>query len=129
MSIQIYKPNEDLKSYEIVFDQSVTVFHPYDKDYMDFLQIIYVKERNAKKYVKCLEIMRLILTNYYQHLPRYHLNIGLSEMLAGKFCIALNLLDEAKLCIRKAEKILRTTFGHDHPIVQNISHKFSKLLE
>ena len=126
MRKMLTQPREDLKPYEFVFNEALNVIHVFDKDFMEFLQVVYVKERNAKHFAKCLEIMNLMLENYYQNHPKYHLNIGLSEMLAAKFCVCLNLMDETKVRIKKARSILQVTFGENHPIIKNLELKFAK---
>ena len=111
-----WKPGGD--NYENLFKEAVLIFHPYDKDFMDFLQNYYKLQRTIKNnYSKCYQIMNLILKNYRKNLPKNHLNIGLSEMITSKYCIRLNKLDEAEIHIKNAEEIFLVTHGKGHSII------------
>ena len=120
-----WKPDgDDIKDYENLFKEAVLIFHPYDKDFMDFLQNYYKLQRTVRNnYSKCHQIMNLILKNYRKNLPKNHLNIGLSEVITSKYCIRLNMLDEAEFHIKNAEEIFLVTHGSDHSIITSDCQK------
>ena len=116
-----WKPGGD--NYENLFKEAVLIFHPYDKDFMDFLQNYYKLQRTVRNYSECHQIMNLILKNYRKNLPENHLNIGLSEMIAAKYCIRLNMLDDAEFHIKNAEGVFLVTHGSGHSIITSDCQK------
>ena len=67
----------------------------------------------------CLEILRLMLINLRQNLPRYDSTIGLTKICAAEICTTLKIFKEAKTWISEAEDILSVNLGRDHPLIKN----------
>ena len=61
--------------------------------------------------------LNIMLTNYYQHLPYYDLNIGGKEIEMANLCNILGCLDEAEDHIEKAKDILQVRLGKNHPLI------------
>jgi len=108
---------DELETYENLFAEAVTIFHPNDKDYLDLLEVLYEKRLAVKNYPGCLEVCRLILAHYDTHYPERDVNKGITEMKAAKISAYLNQLEEAELHICKAKTNLATTHGDVHPLV------------
>ena len=73
------------------------IVHPYDSDYADFLKVLFDLRHSKKDIQGCCEILRLILKNQYQNLPKYYSQIGITEMVAAKNCNSVNFLEEGEL--------------------------------
>ena len=41
---------DELETYENLFAEAVTIFHPNDKDYLDLLEVLYEKRLAVKNY-------------------------------------------------------------------------------
>jgi len=107
----------DETHYENLYKICANIIHPYDSDYADFLKDLFDIRFQRKNIQGCVEILRLILRNQYQNLPRYYSQIGITEMVAAKNCTIINLLDEAESHSKNSEEIFRIAFGPDHPLV------------
>ena len=112
-----YDFSTKIETYRKLYDEALEIIHPYDKDFMEFLNIYYEKEKNVANHEKCLEILKLILINVYHNYPKYDSNIGSKETWVAGTCLKLNKLDEAEEHIDKAETILRISYGDDHPLI------------
>ena len=86
----------DETHYENLYKICANIIHPYDSDYADFLKDLFDLRFQRKNIQGCVEILRLILRNQYQNLPRYYSQIGITEMVAAKNCTIINLLDEGE---------------------------------
>ena len=86
----------DETHYENLYKICANIIHPYDSDYADFLKGLFDIRFQKKNIQGCVEILRLILRNQYQNLPRYYSQIGITEMVAAKNCNIINLLDEGE---------------------------------
>ena len=86
----------DETHYENLYKICAKIIHPYDSDYADFLKGLFDLRFQRKNIQGCVEILRLILRNQYQNLPRYYSQIGITEMVAAKNCAIINLLDEGE---------------------------------
>ena len=86
----------DETHYENLYKICANIIHPYDSDYADFLKGLFDLRFQRKNIQGCVEILRLILRNQYQNLPRYYSQIGITEMVAAKNCTIINLLDEGE---------------------------------
>ena len=61
--------------------------------------------------------LNIMLTNYYQHLPYYDLNIGGKEIEMANLCNILGCIGEAEDHIDKAKEILQVRLGKNHPLI------------
>ena len=63
----ISKPasEKSVLTYENLYNKAVTLFHPYDKDFMKFLNNYQSKLCQAGHYPRCLDVTRLMLINRY----------------------------------------------------------------
>ena len=106
--------SQDEKVYEKLFRQTVDLFHPYDSDFLELLHIYYTKKEDVD--FKSLDIMRLILLNYHQNLPKNDLKTGVNEMEFANLCHILGFHRKAKEHIEKARNILKIRLGVDHSL-------------
>ena len=79
-------PEDEKETYENLYYQAVEVFHPYDKDFVDLLKAYYIRQIRDDNTKRCLEIGKMLLINYYKHLPAYNKLTGLTEMTVAKIC-------------------------------------------
>ena len=105
---------QDEKVYEKLFCQTVDLFHPYDSDFLELLHIYYTKKETVD--FKSLDIMRLILLNYHQNLPKNDLKTGVNEMEFANLCHILGFQRKAEEHIEKARNILKIRLGVDHSL-------------
>ena len=89
-----------------VLDQAVEVFHPYDEDFVTFLDSVWQKFYNAQKYSRTYTILKLIMSNYEHNMPKYYFEIGRKYYEFADVCYKLNLFQESRLNLEKAEEIL-----------------------
>ena len=101
------------------YEKTVRIYHPYDKDFLDLLKLFNVRLKEVGHTATCLEILRLMLINLRQNLPRYDSTIGLTKICAAEICTNLQLYKEAKTWISEAEDILSVNLGTDHPLITN----------
>ena len=93
----ISRPREiQVLTFENFYNKAIVIFHPYDKDFMKFLNSYQSKLCHAGHYPRCLDVTKLMLINRYQNLPPYEWNIGIEELNAAKFC---SILGKFVLCI------------------------------
>ena len=85
---------------------AVKVFHPYDEDFVNFLDSVWQKFYNAEKYPTTYTILKLILKNYEHNMPKYYFEIGRKYYELADVCYKLNLHEESRINIEKAEEIL-----------------------
>ena len=105
---------QDEKVYEKLFCQTVDLFHPYDSNFLELLHIYYTKKETVD--FKSLDIMRLILLNYHQNLPKNDLKTGVNEMEFANLCHILGFQRKAEEHIEKARNILEIRLGVDHSL-------------
>ena len=103
--------------FDELFNKAITIFHPFDVKFMDFLDFYAPNEYQSKNYSRCLEISKMKLAHLYQHVPEFEMHIGSEEILAADLCCRLSFLDESEEHIEKAKNILSVVFGEDHPIL------------
>ena len=108
-------PGELFENYE----KAVRIYHPYDTDFIELLKLFNVRLKEVGHTATCLEILRLMLINLRQNLPRYDSTIGLTKICAAEICTNLQLFKEAKTWISEAEDILSVNLGRDHPLIKN----------
>ena len=106
-------PGELFENYE----KAVRIYHPYDTDFIELLKLFNVRLKEVGYTATCLEILRLMLINLCQNLPRYDSTIGLTKICAAEICTNLRLFKEAKTWIGEAEDILSVNLGRDHPLI------------
>ena len=83
--------------FENLYKICANIVHPYDSDYVEFLNVLFNKRLSKRNLQGCCEILRLILKNQYQNLPKYYSQIGITEMVAAKNCNTVNLLEEGEM--------------------------------
>ena len=91
---------------EKILNQAVKVFHPYDEDFVNFLDSVWQKFYNAEKYSTTYTILKLIMKNYEHNMPKYYFEIGRKYYELADVCYKLNLHEESRINIEKAEEIL-----------------------
>lgn len=93
------------------------IFHAYDKNYLDLLEILY-EQRVAQENIEAsLEICLQLLQHYRRNYPEYDVNIGLMELKAAKLCAFLNKLTQAHQHLLRAKDCLEVTHGETHPLL------------
>ena len=116
LKIELFEENDDGKKVyendESMFEQAMEIFHPYDEDFIQLLNIYFRLRLAQENHVECLKICQLILTNYHQNIP-FHVNTGLFEVQAARSCIELNHLEAAESHIKKAKTIFQVIYGDD----------------
>ena len=93
------------------------IFHPYDKKYLDLLEILYEQRISKEDYPGSLEVCLEILKHYHKHYPQFDINTGLMEMKAAKLCVLMDKLDEAEKHLVIGKDILEVTHGKTHQLV------------
>ena len=93
------------------------IFHPYDKKYLDLLEILYEQRIGKEDYQGSLDACLEILQHYHKHYPQFDINTGLMEMKAAKLCVLMDKLDEAEKHVVIGKDILEVTHGKSHQIV------------
>ena len=106
-----------LDQFDELFNNAITVFHPFDIKFMEFLNSYAANEYQSKNYSRCLEMSKMKLSHLYQHVPEFEMHVGSEEIQAADLCCLLGFLDEAEEHIEKAKNILSVVFGEDHPIL------------
>ena len=96
--LESFALSEDIPDdqYEKLYKICANIIHPFDAGYADFLKGLFDVRHGKGNIHGAHEILRLILKNRYQTLPRYHMQIGIFEMLAAKNCGSANLLIEGE---------------------------------
>ena len=119
LKCQLIKASEScqLDLFEELFKNAITVFHPFDVKFMEFLNIYAANEDQSKNPSRFLEISKMKLHHLYQHIPEFELRIGSEEIQAAKLCCLLDLLDKAEEHLDRGKNILQVIFGEDHPIL------------
>ena len=116
MKIELFEENDDGKKVyendESMFKEALEIFHPYDEDFIQLLNIYFRLRLAQENHVESLKICQLILINYHQNIP-FHVNTGLFEVQAARSSIELNNLEAAESHIKKAKSIFRVIYGDD----------------
>ena len=94
-----------------------SIFHPFDKKYLDLLEILYEQRLAKEDYQGSLDVGLQILQHYHRHYPQFDINTGLMELKSAKLCLLLDYIDEAEKHILKGKDILGITHGKSHPLV------------
>ena len=106
LSKLISRPREiQVLTFENFYNKAIVIFHPYDKDFMKFLNSYQSKLCHAGHYPRCLDVTKLMLINRYQNLPPYEWNIGIEELNAAKFCSILGKFVFFKIIIKHKSRI------------------------
>ena len=93
------------------------IFHPFDKKYLDLLEILYEQRLNKEEYQGSLDVGLQILQHYHRHYPQFDINTGLMELKSAKLCLLLDNIDEAEKHLMRGKDILEITHGKSHPLV------------
>ena len=96
-----------------MFDKAVAVFHPFDENFANFLEMFFggfkpKKFKNSAFRIKYLEAVKLILINRYKFLPSYNIITGLYEWDLSSGYLELGDLDQAAFHAEKGHNILKT---------------------
>ena len=103
--------------FDELFKNAISVFHPFDVKFMEFLNIYAANEDQSKNPSRFLEISKMKLCHLYRHIPEFDLSIGSEEIQAAKLCCLLGLLDQAEEHLNRGKNILQVIFGEAHPIL------------
>ena len=101
---------------EAFYGDMKEIFHPFDKTYLDLLELLYEQRVSQENFEGAFEICRLILKHYQRHYPKYDVNTALMAMKAAKLGAFLNCLNEAEMYLNVAKDILRVTHGQSHSL-------------
>merc|ERR550519_192851 len=108
---------------EAFFEEMQPIFHPFDKKYLDLLEILYEQRLTKEEYQGSLDVGLQILQHYHRHYPQFDINTGLMELKAAKLCLLLDNLDEAEKHLLRGKDILEITHGKSHPLVtESLGH-------
>jgi len=99
------------------FSDMKAICHPFDKAFLDMLEILYEEWLTMENFEGCLEACQLILQHYHYHYPKYDINTGLMELKAAKLCTYLDLFDRAEKHLSIGKDILEITHGSSHPLM------------
>lgn len=108
------EPEEECESFYL---DMKSVFHPFDKKYLDLLEIVYEQRLAKGNYQATLEVGLEILMHYQHHYPKYDLNTGLMEIKIAKLLCLLDKVDEADQHYEKGKDILMVTHGPKHHLL------------
>ena len=108
-SVLIQKFNE--QTIHNLLGESMEIFHPYDEDFLELLNISFALYQTKNNHKKRLEIAQLILINHYANRCRYDPTIAILEMTVANLFILFNLVKDAELHINKAKDILDVAYG------------------
>ena len=97
---------------ETMFDEAMEIFHPYDEDFIQLLNIYFRIRLSQTNNVEALKICQMILINYHENMP-FHINTALFEVQAARLSTELNNLDDGESHIKKAKKIFQVIYGND----------------
>ena len=88
MKIELFEENDDGKKVyendESMFEQAMEIFHPYDEDFIQLLNIYFRLRLAQENHVECLKICQLILTNYHQNNLHLLLYSNIQKDISGK---------------------------------------------
>ena len=71
------EPEEQCEDF---FKEMKKVFHPYDKTYLDLLELLYEQRISAENYQGALEVACLILKHYRRNYPKFDINTALMAL-------------------------------------------------
>ena len=108
------------EEFEALFERSVSIFHPYDIDFMSLLNILWDRYNQEGNSRKGLTVGLLMLKNYEKNLPKNCLDRVNLELSIAQICNALSLFQEANKHVDKAEDILIVSRGKDHPLITDV---------
>lgn len=108
------EPEEDCESF---YEDMKTIFHPWDKKYLDLLEMLFEQRLAKENFRGSMSLALEILEHYYQHYPKFDINTGLMELKTAKLLAFLDSLEEAEKHLEKAKDILVVTHGPSHPLV------------
>jgi len=108
------EPEEQAEDF---FEEMQSIFHPFDKKYLDLLEILYEQRLAKEDYQGSLDVGLQILQHYHRHYPQFDINTGLMELKSAKLCLLLDYIDEAEKHILRGKDILEITHGKSHPLV------------
>ena len=94
-----------------LLEECMEIFHPYDEDFLELLNISFALYETKNHHKKRLEIAQLILMNHYENRCRYDPTIAILEMTVANLFIPFNLVKDAELHINKAKDILNVAYG------------------
>ena len=100
------------------------IFHPFDKKYLDLLEILYEQCLAKGDYQGSLDVGVQILQHYHRHYPKFDINTGLMELKSAKLCLYLDHLDAAEKHLVRGKDILVITHGPIHllpKVLDNLS--------
>jgi SET and MYND domain-containing protein len=91
--------------------------HPYDKTYLDILEMLYEQRISRQNYEACLVVTKPILEHYHRFYPKYDVNTALMELKTAKLCAYLDKFEQAEDHLAKAKDMLTVTHGTTHSII------------
>lgn len=110
------EPEEQCDSF---FKKFKGVFHPFDKTFLDLLELLYEQKIAEQDFQEGLELAILICKHYQQHYPKYDVNLGLMAMKVAKLCTYLNRMNEADEYLDLAKDTLTVTHGASHRLLSH----------
>ena len=117
----VSQPSDIISDYESLYKRAAKIFHHYDIDFLELLNLYGAKQICTGNVPKSLDTLKsslpLMLASYYQNFPPYDLNIGGKEIEVANLFNILGMLDEAEDHINKAKEILEVHLGQGHPLI------------
>ena len=118
-------PTMTTKEIRSMLEKYMKIFHVFHEIYRSFEKVLSFpkivsqkRSGNHDALLLVLEIRKLKLNHYSGHLPRFHHDIVTYAFHTSYAYVALKLFDEAEFHMKKAEEVMKITYGEDHPYMQ-----------
>ena len=98
-----------------LFNQCITVVHPYDEQYIRLLNLVFKKFQAQDLNRRAIQAGKLILLNMYENRSMFDPKIAYFEMRLAKICANMKNIDDAEKHVTRAKEIVRVAYGDDNP--------------
>ena len=99
-----------------LFNQCITVVHPYDEQYIRLLNLVFEKfQEKEETNFRAVQAGKLILLNMYENRSMFDPKIAHFEMRLAKICGNMKKIDDAEKHLTRAKEIIKVAYGDDNP--------------